>query len=82
MKEFLIKFWKFLEGKKTLIGLTMLWLVTRVWFLDLLPDGTFEDAVVDILNVLGTILAGVGVAAKGFNWLTAKNDSQPKGGSL
>lgn len=58
------KVWMWLNGKKALIGLTMLWLSDRMWIKDLLPDGTVENATLDFLIYVGGALAGVGFIHK------------------
>ena len=65
------------DGKKAAIGFALLWLVEKDWFLSLLPDGTFENAAVDILTVVGGLLAGVGVIHK---WMKSKQNGEAKPG--
>lgn len=58
------KLWNWLNGKKTIVGLTMLWLADRLWLKELLPDGAIEGAVVDGLIFIGGALAGIGFIHK------------------
>lgn len=67
------KIWKWLNGKKTLIGLTMLWLSDRIWLKDILPDGPIEGIGIDTLIYIGGALAGVGVMHKIFK----ESDNKP-----
>lgn len=60
------KMWNWLNGKKTIIGLTMLWLADRLWLKDILPDGLMEGAVIDGLIYIGGALAGMGFFHKAF----------------
>jgi len=55
------KVWNWLNGKKVIIGLTLLWLSDRLWLKELLPDGPIESGSVDVLVYVGGALAGVGI---------------------
>lgn len=58
--------WKWFNGKKALIGLTMLWLSDRIWLKEFIPDGPIEGVLIDTLIFVGGALAGVGIVHKIF----------------
>lgn len=60
--------WEFLSGKKMIIGLFLLALIGQSWFLDILPDGTTENAIVWILEYVGLLLTGAGATHKIVKW--------------
>jgi len=66
MKEYWNNTWNYLEGKKTMIGFMLLWVVEKPWLKELLPAGSTGNAIVDILAYAGAIFAGVGLADKGY----------------
>ena len=57
--------WDYLNGKKVMIGLFLLWICDKMWFKDFLPDGSVENMVVDLVFISGCTLAGIGVLHKG-----------------
>lgn len=59
--------WNWLNGNKTIIGLFIAWLVSKVWFVDIVGA-----PIAEILEYIGGLLAGVGVAHK-----IAKANTQP-----
>ncbi len=66
-------FWEWLSGKKTIIGLFILALIGQTFFLNLLPDGDVENAVIWILQYIGLALTGTGAVHKIAKWKEAKN---------
>lgn len=58
------KIWNWLDGKKTIIGLVMLWLSDRIWLKEFIPDGPIEGMCLDTLIYIGGALAGLGFAHK------------------
>lgn len=63
--ETLNKIWNWFDGNKTSIGFFLLWITDKPWLRDLLPDGTVESAIIDIISYIAAILAGTGLLHKG-----------------
>lgn len=57
--------WNFLNGKKLIIGLFILWLSDKLWFTNLFPLD-YQVMVNDIMSYAGGILAGTGAVHKGY----------------